>query len=314
MANLSNYKHKFTFYQYDPKIDDYSIINNPRFWKFTNDGKRIPYTDDDISNPLIQPYNKEGTELIIREIASRPGEFIVKTSIRNNSNDNSNMNAVSINDIIGEVSGKEMEELSRLRKKYKIVESGTSHIGNKDLVTRDLLFLYNYYQYILQFYRNQITKRKSETAFKNAMKQELSYINVFKNDNGALQDFLNFFKEDLKTYSDIADRYPVLDLQNQNVFTNPMNLYNKILELQHDLDRFHSIAGEQITQSKQFMNIINERLKSKKRKRNHNNNNNNNSNEVYPSKKRLTFTLPKFAQGGKKAERKSRKTRKNIRG
>jgi hypothetical protein len=293
------------FYEYDPGTDDYVEIKNPQFWKFTNDGKRVPYTDEDVSNPLIQPYNKEGTELIIKGNAAQPGKFVVKTVISNINNENNDNQAVSINNIMDNVSGMETEEMSRLRKKYLIPGSTISHIGNKDLVNNDLVFLYNYFQYILQFYKNKITEKMGNAAFRNAMKDKLSYVNVFKNDIPAVKDFRDFFREDFKTYSEIADRYPVLDLKNRQVFSNPAKMYDKILELQVDLNNYHSLLERQIQQSKAFLNKINERLRSKKRRRGADNN------QEFAPPKKLTFTLPKFAEGGKEKKRKTRKNKRS---
>lgn len=280
MSDPTNYKHTYKFYLYNSDENDYVEMTNPQFWKFTNNGKRIRYTDNDINNPLIQPYNKEGTELIIKKYNKEPDSFIVR-SVTSSINNNSNENAIQINELINNAIGRETEEMSRLRKKYRVSNLTSSPIGNKEQVTKDLLFLYNYYMYILEFYKNKISERKGSNALKRAFENKLSYVDAFKNDNVALKEFLDFFGEDLKTYSTIADKYPILDLQNKEIFTNPFTLYEKLKELQNDLNTYHSILATQVKQSKNFIAKINERLKSLKRKRNNNNNNNNWAHDVH---------------------------------
>jgi hypothetical protein len=274
----------------------------PDLYKYTREGKRVPYTVNDITNFSVQPYDDDGFEVMINPIHGRNGHYkvnYVKSEISNINDENENV--VPITNILENYPGNINEKIAALKRKYIRPNSKRtlvrSYLANKQQVTADLDFLFNYYIKLSDFYKAAIIEVKGQEVLNDALEKELSYLNVIGPNRNALMAFNDYFMADLIKLDEVSKRYPVLKLYNPRVFSNPKIFFKKILELKHDFEQVYALSKEYEESSKKTMNLINARLKSMKRRR-HNNNNSE------PEPKRFTLMMP--PRGGRRKTHKRR--------
>lgn len=289
------------FFSLNRRTGEYSEYN-PTFYKYTREGRRVPYTFNDLSNNSIQPYDKYDFEVIIAPIKGKTGQYKV-SQVRSEINMNNNENVVEVSNILGEYPERTNERMAEIKHKYKRPNSdlmvSRSYITDRQQVFTDLAFLFSYYTKLMDFYKAKIMEAKGQEVLDKALKRGLSYLNVVGRNQNALTAFNNYLKDDLVKLDEIANRYPALKLSNPRVYSNPVVFYQKVLELKHDLEEYFTLLEKFQESSQKTMSQINARLKSMKRRRN-----NNNSNNSEPAPKKFTLKMPPI--GGRRKTHKQR--------
>ena len=196
-------------------------------------------TNDEILDPMIQPYDRYGSEVIIKKVSN--SEYIVMYAKQPNLQ---NMgNSVNITNFTNKSNSRNSEEMSRLRKKYRILNKNKvinpfafrSLLDNDNNMGDTLVFLE---KYIIELMNNK-----------------LSHANI-----------LEFIK--------LAEYIPGIQLSNPYEVSLIKNSFYMLIA---DIKKYKKLSAKYMNNSENYFSNITSRLTRVKRKRNWNNRNNGNN-------------------------------------